>query len=131
VADEVRIEVRGTAELYAGSLKLADNIAESADDAFLHVADQVAVMVRGRVPRDTGLLAGSVLGEGRDHGALVQMGEGVPYAQYVEYGGRGFPHSPTGNFLYPAAMSAEPLLVATAERTAASEIARMSWPSPG
>ena len=58
------------------------------------------------------------------------MGEGVPYAQFVEYGGRGHPHSAQGNYLYPAAMDAEPALVAAGEDAAETEIGSMSWPTP-
>ena len=46
------------------------------------------------------------------------MGEGVEYADYVEYGGRGHPHSSQGNYLGPAALDAEPAVVAAGERAA-------------
>jgi Bacteriophage HK97-gp10, putative tail-component len=128
VTDGVSVEVRGLAELAQGSRILAGNIAEAAPHAFLGVADQVAGQVN--VPRRTGRLAGSVEGRQEAGGASVGMGDGVPYARFVEFGGRGHPHSPTGNYLYPAAIEAESLLVAAAERSANDEIGRMRWPSP-
>jgi phage gpG-like protein len=130
VADQIRVEVHGYPELAAGTSELAANITDASAPAFVAVADLAAGRVRGTVPRDTGRLAASVLGERTDRGALVTMGEGVAYAQFVEYGGRGHPHSPTGNYLYPIAMSAEPILVATGERVAQREIGAMHWPSP-
>lgn len=130
MADDVRVEVRGYAELAAGTVELASHIEDASRDAFATVADHAAGVTRGRLHHRTGRTAASVQVERRNDGASVSMGDGVPYAQYEEYGGRGFPHSATGNFLYPSAMSVEPLLAATAERTAEREIGAMSWPSP-
>jgi hypothetical protein len=130
MADDVRVEVHGYAELAAGIAILASHIEDAAGKEFLGVADQAAAKTRGSLHRRTGRTAGSVEASEAHGGALVRMGDGVPYAQFEEYGGRGWPHSPTGNFLYPAAMTMEPLLVAAAERTADREIGQMHWPSP-
>ena len=129
MADDVRVEVRGYPELAAGTVTLAGKIEDAAGRVFLGVADQAAARTRGSVHRRTGRTAASVDARTREGGALVQMGDGVPYARFEEYGGRGFPHTPTGNFLYPAAMSMEPLLVAAGERVAVQEIGDMHWPS--
>jgi hypothetical protein len=130
VAEGISVEVRGYPELEAGISILAGRIQEAAPKTFLGVADQAAAKTRANVHRLTGATAASVRGEHEKGGALVRMGDGVPYAQYEEYGGRGWPHSATGNFLYPAAHSVEPLLVATADKTAEQTIGAMSWPSP-
>jgi hypothetical protein len=124
----VSVTVRGFPELAQGTRILAGNIAEATPPAFLGVADQVAGQVN--VPRLTGALAGSVEGRQTEDGASVVMGDGVPYAQFVEFGGRGHPHSPTGNYLYPAAIEAEALLVTAGEQVAEQEIGRMRWPTP-
>jgi Bacteriophage HK97-gp10, putative tail-component len=124
------MEVHGLAELAAGARKLAGNIEQAVPPAFQSVADHAAGSVRGRLPRRTGRLAASVHADQTAHGADLSMGEGVPYAQFVEYGGRGHPHSASGNYLYPAAQSAQPLLVSAAERVASREIGAMTWPSP-
>ena len=63
-------------------------------------------------------------------GALVGMGAGLDYAGFVEYGGKGHPSSPQGNYLYPAAMDATPQLVEAGERAANQEIGAMRWPTP-
>ena len=127
---DAEVRVLGYPELAAGSAILAKRIDEAANQEFKRVADRVARQVSGRVPRRTGRLVGSVHAALKQDGASVTMGEGVPYAGFVEYGGRGHPHSPQGNYLYPAALEAEPLLVDAAERAATEEIGAMSWPTP-
>jgi Bacteriophage HK97-gp10, putative tail-component len=127
---DYRVEIRGADELAAGTRKLAGNIEQAARDEFTSVADQVASQVRGRLPKRSGRLAGSVRGQPIADGGSVTMGEGVRYAEFVEYGGRGHPHSATGNYLYPTAMAAEPLLVAAGEKVAVQEIGAMHWPTP-
>jgi hypothetical protein len=130
MADDIRVEIEGVDEFNAGVRTLSGKIDDAADRAFQGVADQVAGQLRGSLPHRTGRLAASVSGAGTLGGAEVEMGAGVPYAEYVEYGGRGFPHSATGNFLYPAGTAAEPLLVKAGTNAADAEIASMSWPSP-
>ena len=129
MADEVRVEVRGYPELAAGTLELAHNIEQASRASFQTVADHAAQATRGRLHHRTGRTAASVVATQTDDGATVGMGDGVPYAQYEEYGGRGWPHTPTGNFLYPSAMSMAPLLDAVAAKTAEQEIGEMSWPA--
>jgi Bacteriophage HK97-gp10, putative tail-component len=127
---EIEVRIRGVDELAAGTRQLAGNIDEAARGEFLNVADQVAGQVSGSVPRRSGRLAGSVHATAAGEGASVSMGEGVRYAEFVEYGGRGHPHSATGNYLYPTAMAAEPLLVAAGVKVAVQEIGAMQWPTP-
>lgn len=127
--DDVRVDVKGLDELAAGARKLAGNIQTGAADEFARVAGQIAGRVAGSVPRRTGVLAASVTAQQTARGASVSMGAGVPYARYVEYGGRGHPTSPQGNYLYPAVQDAGPLLQAAGEQAANDEIGRMSWPS--
>lgn len=130
MADQVTVEVRGIDEFNAGCRTLFRRIGEQAPDAFENVAERVADQVRGTLPRRTGRLAASVDAQQAREGATVGMGGGVQYAQYVEYGGRGHPHSSTGNYLYPVASQAGPYLQEAGEKVAASEIGAMHWPSP-
>lgn len=125
------VRVLGVDELAAGSKTLAGNIEQAAGPAIARAANDPAEQVRGDVPRLTGALAGSVAVQARPDGASLSMGDGVVYAQYVEFGGRGHPHSAEGNYLYPAAQAAEPLIVQAAEQAANSEIGSMRWPTPG
>ena len=124
---DYRVEVHGADELNADLHRLAGKIDTAADVWFRRVADQAAADVKGRVPKRTGRLAGSVTAKQIGDGAEVQMGAGVRYAEYVEYGGRGHPHSSQGNYLYPAVLDAEPALVLAGQKAAAEEIAGMSW----
>ena len=124
------VELKGIPELQAGTKRLAGNIDQAAPGEFAHAADDVAGQVRATVPHRTGRLAGSVNARTTSNGASISMGDGVPYAQFVEYGGRGHPRSAQGNYLYPAAMDAGPQLEAAGERAARREIGSMTWPSP-
>ncbi|HEU0193320.1 MAG TPA: HK97 gp10 family phage protein [Gaiellales bacterium] len=131
MADNLDVQVRGLAELARGSRRLADNIDSGADAAFRSVADQTATLVRGRVPRVSGRLAASVTADSISEGAQVGMGDGVPYAGWVEFGGtRGRPYIAQGRYLYPTAQAAGPLLQRAGETTARDEIRRMAWPRP-
>lgn len=124
------VKVHGYPELARGSLRLADNIDRAAQEAFGVVADRAAIMVRGRVPKRTGRLASSVHGQDTEHGAQVGMGDGVPYAGWIEYGGgHGRPYIAAGRYLNPTAQDQEPTLVRSAETVARQEIGRMRWPT--
>lgn len=130
MADRVRVKVLGERQLVAGSKTLFGRIGREAPQAFERFADDVAGQVRGRLPHRTGRLAGRTRAKRRGSSALIQMGDGVRYAQFVEYGGRGFPRSARGNFLGPAADAAEPRLIDVAEEVAHDEVGGMHWPRP-
>lgn len=123
------VEVLGFSELASGTRKLAGLIQDAAERDFLDVASEVAAKVQSALPRKTGRLAGTAEAHAQGGAAIVSMGEGVPYARFVEYGGRGHPHSPQGNYLYPQAMDAEPALIAAGQKAAEHEIGGFTWPS--
>ena len=104
-----RVEVEGVEELARGTRKIADKIEdEAAPRAFLGVAERVASSTRGRVPRVSGTLAGSVLADRAEKGATAGIGGGVPYAGWIEFGGtRNRPYVPGGRYLFPAAEGSE------------------------
>jgi len=129
-AEGFSVEVKGFPELAAGTLELASHIDKGSREAFGRVADHVAATTRGRLHRDTGATVASVVTRQLPSGATVGYGDGVPYAQFQEYGGRGFPHSSDGNFLYPSVRDAEPQLQRAAEDTANQQIGSMRWPTP-
>ena len=118
----IDVQFEGVDELVAGIHKLAAGVEDNAPTEFARVADEIANRVRGSVPRRTGALAASVQARREGKGAAVRMGDGVRYAQFVEYGGRGFPHNPQGNYLTPAAKDATPQLVAAGTRVVNKEI---------
>jgi hypothetical protein len=125
----VHVEVKGFAELIRGSRELAGKIQKAATTEFGKVAEDVARQVD--VPVRTGALAASVKGKAYARKASVSMGGArVPYARFVEYGGRGHPHNRSGNYLRPTAMNAQGELVDAGTRAANEEIGAMSWPSP-
>jgi hypothetical protein len=130
VADGVEVRVRGLNELAAGVGRLARNVDRDAGDEFGRMSARMADQVRGRVPVDTGALAGSVQGGPRGRGGRLQMGDGVPYARFVEFGGRGFPRSTDGNYVGPVVTAAAGELVDAGNRAAGAAIAGTSWPTP-
>jgi phage gpG-like protein len=132
VADETRVELHGYRELERGSEQIFERIADDAPERFEGVADKAASVTRGRVPRRSGALAASVTSGRDDEKALVGMGgTGVPYAGWIEFGGtHGRPYIGRGRYLYPVAFSAEPVLVAAADKTAKDAIRRQRWPRP-
>lgn len=133
MADRVHVEIRGLRELRTGMDRLTDNIDEAADASFQVAAQQVATLVRTRVPHLTGRLASSVTAEEATTGAGAQVSEGagVPYAGWIEFGGtRGRPYVAEGRFLYPASRDATPFFVRAGDAAARQAIARTSWPTP-
>jgi len=131
MADEARVEVHGLRELEAGARRLAHNVQSDAPDAFRRVADTVAGRTRGRMPRVSGRLAGSVVAAPTSTGAVVGYGSGVPYAGWIDFGGgHGRPYIPGGRYFFPTAEALLPELDKEAERHAEREIASMLWPSP-
>jgi Bacteriophage HK97-gp10, putative tail-component len=130
MAKQAQVRVLGYDELARGSKELASNIDRAAKKELERVAEDAAGSVRGQVPRRTGRLAGTVSAQPAGDAVSLSMGAGVPYARFVEYGGRGHPHSAQGNYLYPAAEESRPLAEQAALEVAESEIGRMRWPTP-
>ena len=73
------------------------------------LASSIRNQVRGAVPVLTGTLASSVTDSaGEDGGFDIEMGAGVIYAGWIEFGGsRGRSLVPEGRYVYPTAKSSE------------------------
>ena len=129
---EAEIRVVGLDELVRDSSDLATRIEHSSGPAMERGAKLAAERVRGSVPVLTGRLVGSVVtGSTHDGHAYMGMGEGLPYAGWIEYGGtRGRPYIDTGRYVFPAAVADEPQLVVAATDNAKQEIARFPWRTP-
>lgn len=130
-APPIKAEVHGVVEFERGARRLFQNIDTAADANFRTVADQAAVLVRGRVPHQTGRLAASLAGTSSHDGATVGYGE-VVYAGPVDYGGwpPGRPFIPQGRYLYPTALETVSVLKRAGQVAAANEIRKMLWPKP-
>jgi hypothetical protein len=127
----VDVEIRGVRELRRGMRQLAGDIDDGAKTAFKATADQTATLVRSRVPKRSGRLAASVAGEAHARGATVAMGQGVPYAGWIEFGGgHGRPYVATGRYLNPTALQAAPAFQRAGEAAAKQQIRGMRWPTP-
>jgi len=129
VADDA-VTVKGWRELAAGTAQLATNTEATAGRNMLAVAEQVAASTRGVVPVISGQLAGSVQAQAGPPGS-VGIGDGVPYAGWVEFGGtRNRPYVGSGRYLFPTVAAAEPLVIAAAQDAADTETKGMTWPTP-
>jgi phage gpG-like protein len=128
---DAKITVVGFDELASGSKRLFEKVGDSVAKDFERVAAKEASTARGRVPRETGRLAGSVTSFREGDHAVVGMGEGVPYAGWIEFGGtRGRPYYPQGRYLFPVVTRAEPELVAAGTKAAEREIGGFTWKNP-
>jgi hypothetical protein len=124
-------EVRGVPELKRGTRTLFAHIDDGAQHAFLSTAAQVAALIRARQPVLTGELAASAGTEPTAHGASVTLGDGIPYAGWIEFGGtRGRPYVPEGRTVYPTAEAAKPMFERAGDKVARAQIGAMLWPKP-
>lgn len=128
----VELKIKGIRQLEAGTRDLFDNIDRAeARDAVHVTAEQVAATVRSRVPRLSGRLASSVGVAQRGKVGQVQMGGGLPYARWIEFGGgRGRPYRKRGRYLYPTAKRTERAFRKHAELVCSQQIRGMHWPTP-
>ena len=59
------------------------------------------------------------------------LGEGVPYAGWIEFGGsRGRPFVAQGRYLYPLGMEAERQFAEVGDEAASTLVSRFPWSSP-
>jgi phage gpG-like protein len=132
MADSVQVKIKGVRQLEAGARRLFDNIEHAeADDAVRPTSEQVAATIRARVPKRSGRLAASVHASMRGNVGQVSMGEGLPYAGWIEYGGsRGRPQRKNGRYVLPTARRTTTAFRKHAQTVCAREIARMHWQSP-
>ena len=127
----ITTEVRGISELNSGSRRLFANIDHAAQATFRQTADQVATLIARKQPRLTGRLASSASATGTDKGAAVQLGDGVVYAGWIEFGGtRGRAYVPDGRTVYPTAEESKTLFKQAGDKAASDQIRTMLWPKP-
>lgn len=125
----VEVNVHGVTELISGSRRLVKQIDDAARHRFLGVADHAAGIVSTKVPHRTGRLAASISIEPTNRSALLRMGQGVPYAGWIEFGGsRGRPFVKRGRYVYPTALDTQDMAVAAALYAADQEIGGFPWP---
>jgi|SRR5580765_3085219 len=128
----IDIKIRGIRQLSAGTERLFRNIdSATVHDAVQVSAEQTASTVRARVPVKSGALRASVRDVMRGNVGRVEMGAGLPYAGWIEFGGsRGRPRARRGRYEYPAAKRTERAFIKHCSDAATSEIRGMRWPTP-
>jgi len=112
------------ADLRRWAEQVGPAVAKGAEPFAQSVADRVA----GRVPVLTGALAASVETNVDDTGAEVQMGGGLDYGAWIEFGGsHGRAHVPEGRYLYPTALEMQDEFGDVASKAADESAGRFSW----
>ena len=109
----------------------ADELGPAVVNKANSLADTVRSQVQAEVPVVTGTLAASVTVIEDTQGIGVSIGDGVPYAGWIEFGGsRGRDLVPEGRYLYPTALAAEPDYLSLAADVADDTARRFPWSTP-
>jgi hypothetical protein len=132
VADEgVTVKIRGIRELDAGLARLASSIETAVPrDAVEPVAEQTASTIRGRVPKRSGALAASVDVVTRGEVTSVEMGGGLPYGKWIEFGSYKGRKPAGGRYVYPTAKRTRNAFVKYCRTVVSQQIARAHWSRP-
>jgi len=137
-ARAISIDVKGLAELTRGMHSLVGSIDEASGDAFYDLAQIARAETAAKVPHRSGRLAASAAArrDAAGNTASVGIGDGVPYAGWIEFGGgkdpqhAGRKYIKRGRYLYPTARRTARELRPVAELTARQQIKRQHWPTP-
>lgn len=128
---ESGVDVEGMAQALSDIRRWTDQLSEDLPRNERMFADLVRSQVADKVPVLTGTLAGSTEVIPEPNGFGVGIGEGVPYAGWIEYGGsRGRDLVSQGRYLYPTALENEPQFQQVAERAATTSISEFHWSTP-
>jgi hypothetical protein len=126
------VEFKGLAEANRDMARWAEQLGPAVVADAQSLANTIASQVRGEVPVLTGTLAASVETvelEATEFG--VSIGDDVPYAGWIEFGGsRGRDLVPEGRYLYPTALDAEAEFQQLAADTADDTVRRFPWSTP-
>lgn len=135
MSEDVGVEFIGVTEATRDMRRWADQLGPAVATGAAAFAESIAARVAGKVPVLTGTLAGSVevtdTAAGDLPGIGVTIGEGVPYAGWIEFGGsRGRPLIPEGRYLYPTALDAESEFAQVASDIATETAEGFPWSTP-
>jgi hypothetical protein len=124
----VEVKIRGIRELESGLARLARNIETAVPrDAVQPVAEQAASTIRGRVPRRSGALAGSVGVATRGNVSQVQMGGGLAYGKWIEFGSYKGRKPAGGRYVLPTAKRTQNAFAKFCQTAVSQQISRMHW----
>ena len=126
------VEFKGLAEAHRDMARWAEQLGPAVVADSQSLANSIASQVEGKVPVLTGTLAASVETiELEEAGFGVSIGDDVPYAGWIEFGGsRGRDLVPEGRYLYPTALDAESQFQQLASDTAEDTVRRFPWSTP-
>lgn len=131
MSGDIDVQFLGVPEAMADFLRWAEQLAPAVSRGTEPLAARLSSDVRGAVPHVTGQLEGSVGPWLDDESVGVEMGEGVPYAGWIEFGGtRGRPYIPDGRYLFPTVAAAFDDYERMAAQAAEDSVTRFSWSTP-
>ena len=131
MSPDAQVEFIGAPQAAADMSRWARDLGPQLAQDGRQFAQRVADSVAAKVPVLTGTLAASVKAGTDGEGATVELGAGVPYAGWIEFGGsRGRPLVPQGRYLYPTALAAEPEWNDYAANQADTTVGRFPWSTP-
>lgn len=126
-----RVEVVGLTQAYNDMQRWGAQLGPAVEVTAEAISRRVASQTQAKVPVLTGTLAASVDITDEPDGAGVSIGEGLPYAGWIEFGGsRGRPLVPEGRYLYPTALAAEGDYARLAEEVADATVRSFPWSTP-
>lgn len=126
-----RVELVGLRQAFNDMQRWAAQLGPAVELGTEQLARTIAAQTAAKVPRVSGTLAASVDVEEEPNGAGVSIGDGVPYAGWIEFGGsRGRPLVPEGRYLYPTALAAEPAFTKLADEIAETTARSYPWSTP-
>jgi hypothetical protein len=131
VSQDAKVEFVGAPQAAADMSRWARDLGPQLAQDGTAFGQRIADTVAGKVPVLTGALASSVRVTADSEGVAVGLGEGLPYAGWIEFGGsRGRPLVPEGRYLYPTALAAEGEWGDYASQQADATVGRFPWSTP-
>src|SRR5262245_27700912 len=124
-----RVEVIGWDRLTAAFRQVPAAVERAGAEAATDAAAMVVATGRARMPKRSGRLVSSVTARTVPEGSEVLFGAGVPYADWIEYGGtRWRPYVAQGRYLGAGRDDAERTFIDRAKQNTDDEVRRLPWP---
>jgi hypothetical protein len=127
-----KVELVGAPKAMADIRRWAGQLGHDLDVGLVPFATTLADRVRAGVPVVSGQLAGSVVQVRDDADAIgVEMGEGLEYAGWIEFGGtRGRPYVAEGRYLFPSLQGDVDEYETAATKVTDESVDRFPWSTP-
>ena len=124
------VEMVGEQQAMADLKRWAEQLGPDVTTGTRSFAETLAAQVTGQQPVLTGALAASVKVVPDEGGNAISLGEGLPYAGWIEFGGsRGRDLVPDGRTVYPTALRQQTQFADQLDTAVTQSINRFHWSS--